>query len=139
MLLFVVGCLNQFAKRSAWRFHVRLHGPGTRAQGGRDLGVEPDLGLPLHRRGRPGRLRHLRPAPVGLGFHTTVAPGLLLAGRRRLLVHRLQGHPCSSLLTLVFECVSVACILALAAVVLFKHGITIDTTIVKAKAMTSTV
>ena len=42
----------------------------------------------------------------------------------------------SSLLTLVFECVSVACILALAFVVLFKHGLTIDTTIVKAKGMT---
>ncbi len=42
----------------------------------------------------------------------------------------------SSLLTLVFECVSVACILSLAFVVLFKHGITIDTTIVKAKGMT---
>ena len=42
----------------------------------------------------------------------------------------------SSLLTLVFECVSVACILALAAVVLFKHGLIVDTTIVKAKGMT---
>ena len=42
----------------------------------------------------------------------------------------------SSLLTLVFECVSVACILSLAFVALFKHGITIDTTIVKAKGMT---
>ena len=42
----------------------------------------------------------------------------------------------SSLLTLVFEFLSVACILSLAFVVLFKHGLTIDTTIVKAKGMT---
>jgi hypothetical protein len=42
----------------------------------------------------------------------------------------------SSLLTLVFEAVSVACILSLAFVVLFKHGLVIDNTIVKAQGMT---
>ena len=46
MLLFVVGCLNQFAKRSALAgFDVRVHRSRARADVGRGLGLQPDLGL----------------------------------------------------------------------------------------------
>ncbi len=70
-------------------------------------------------------------------MHTTVPPViffLLSAGVCWFIAYK-DIHV-SSLLTLVFEIVSVACILSLAAVILFKHGLTIDTTIVKAKGMT---
>ena len=42
----------------------------------------------------------------------------------------------SSLLTLLFEVASVACILALACVILFKHGFPIDTAQLKVQGMT---
>ena len=71
-------------------------------------------------------------------MHTTVPPVLffIASGAVCWFIAYKDIHV-SSLLTLVFERVSVARILALAFIILFKHGLTIDTTIVKAKGMTS--
>ncbi len=131
MLLTVVFCLNQFAKRSSvGGLHVRLHRPGTRSEGRRALGLDPDLVLLLHRRGRHVRLCRLQ-------CHSS--------SRRSVITDRsirsCSSHsaPClcwviaykdirvSSILTLVLEGASVACILALAFVILFKHGFKLDT------------
>ena len=82
MLLFVVGCLNQFAKRSALAGSMYGYtGRGLGPDVGRDLGVEPHLGLPLHRRRRPDRLLDLRRAvPVRhRGAHRRAPGDLLLA------------------------------------------------------------
>ena len=67
MLLFVVFCLNQFAKRSAfagsmYAYTAKGLGPERR----RLLRLDADLGLLLHRRGRHVRLRRvLRPVALG--------------------------------------------------------------------------
>ena len=96
MLLFVVGCLNQFAKRSAlagsmYGYTGRGLGPKAGVISGWSLiwaylfiGVAGLTGL-----------RDLRRAvPVGHRRAHRRAPGdLLPAERGRLLVHRLQGHP----------------------------------------------
>jgi len=139
MLLFVVGCLNQFAKRSAlagsmYGYTGRGLGPKAGVISGWSLiwaylfiGVAGLAGFAIF----AGQFLQ------GIGVHTTVPPVILFmlsAGVCWFIAYK-DIHV-SSLLTLVFECVSVACILALAAVVLFKHGITVDTTIVKAKGMT---
>ncbi len=42
----------------------------------------------------------------------------------------------SSLLMLAFEAASVACILALAGVILFKHGVDVDTARPRSRALT---
>ncbi len=139
MLLFVVSCLNQFAKRSAlpgsmYGYTGRGLGPKAGVISGWSLiwaylfiGVAGLTGFSIF----AGQFLS------GIGVHTTVPPVIffLLSAVVCWFIAYKDIHV-SSLLTLVFECVSVACILALAAVVLFKHGITIDTTIVKAKGMT---
>jgi len=139
MLLFVVGCLNQFAKRSAL--------PGS-MYGYTGRGLGPKAGvisgwsliwayLFIGVAGLAGFAIFAQQLLSGLGVHSTVPPViffLLSAGVCWFIAYK-DIHV-SSLLTLVFEIVSVACILSFAAVVLFKHGLTIDTTIVKAKGMT---
>ncbi len=139
MLLFVVGCLNQFAKRSAlagsmYGYTGRGLGPTSGVISGWSLiwaylfiGVAGLTGFSIF----AGQFLS------GIGIHTVVPPViffLLSAAVCWFIAYK--DIRVSSLLTLVFECVSVACILALAFVVLFKHGLTIDTTIVKAKGMT---
>jgi len=139
MLLFVVGCLNQFAKRSAL--------PGS-MYGYTGRGLGPKAGvisgwsliwayLFIGVAGLAGFAIFTQQLLSGLGVHSTVPPViffLLSAGICWFIAYK-DIHV-SSLLTLVFEIVSVACIVSLAAVVLFKHGITVDTTIVKAKGTT---
>ena len=139
MLLFVVGCLNQFAKRSAlagsmYGYTGRGLGPKAGVISGWSL-IWAYLFIGVA--GLTGFAIFAQQFLQGIGVHTTVPPViffLLSAGVCWFIAYK-DIHV-SSLLTLVFEIVSVACILSLAAVVLFKHGITIDTTIVKAKGMT---
>ncbi len=67
MLLFVVFCLNQFAKRSAFAGSMyALHGQGPRAQRRSVLRLDAHLVVLLHRRGRDVRIRRvLRPVAFG--------------------------------------------------------------------------
>ncbi|HXQ59281.1 MAG TPA: APC family permease [Acidimicrobiales bacterium] len=139
MLLFVVGCLNQFAKRSAlagsmYGYTGRGLGPKAGVISGWSL-IWAYLFIGVA--GLAGFAIFAQQFLSGIGIGGTVPPVilfLLAAGVCWFIAYK-DIHV-SSLLTLVFECVSVACIVALAFVVLFKHGITIDTTIVKAKGMT---
>jgi amino acid transporter len=139
MLLFVVGCLNQFAKRSAlagsmYGYTGRGLGPKAGVISGWSL-IWAYLFIGVA--GLAGFAIFAQQFLSGIGVHGTVPPVIffmLSAGVCWFIAYK-DIHV-SSLLTLVFECVSVAAILSLAAVVLFKHGITIDTTIVKAKGMT---
>jgi len=139
MLLFVVGCLNQFAKRSAlagsmYGYTGRGLGPKSGVTSGWSL-IWAYLFIGVA--GLAGFAIFAAQFLSGIGLHTVVPPVIffVLSGGVCWFIAYKDIHV-SSLLTLVFECVSVACIIALAAVVLFKHGITIDTTIVKAKGMT---
>ena len=140
MLLFVVGCLNQFAKRSAlagsmYGYTGRGLGPTAGVISGWSL-IWAYLFIGVA--GLAGFAIFAAAVPVGhRGAHDRSPRDLLHAERRRSAgssptrtsTCRLCSRSCSSV-------VSVACILALAFVVLFKHGITVDTTIVKAKGMT---
>jgi amino acid transporter len=139
MLLFVVGCLNQFAKRSAlagsmYGYTGRGLGPKAGVISGWSL-IWAYLFIGVA--GLTGFAIFAEQFLQGIGVHTTVPPVIffMLSAAVCWFIAYKDIHV-SSLLTLVFEIVSVACILSLAAVVLFKHGITIDTTIVKAKGMT---
>ncbi len=139
MLLFVVGCLNQFAKRSAlagsmYGYTGRGLGPTSGVVSGFSL-VWAYLFIGVA--GLTGFSIFAAQFLAGIGVHTVIPPVIffcLSAGVCWFIAYK-DIHV-SSLLTLVFECVSVACILSLAFVVLFKHGFMIDTTIVKAKGMT---
>ncbi len=138
MLLFVVGCLNQFAKRSAqagsmYGYTGRGLGPTSGVISGFSL-IWAYLFIGVA--GLTGFSIFAAQFLSGIGVHTVVPPVLFfcLSAAVCWFIAYKDIHV-SSLLTLVFECVSVACILALAFVVLFKHGFTIDTTIVKAKGM----
>ena len=95
MLLFVVFCLNQFAKRSAfagsmYAYTAKGLGPDDRGV----LGLDSHLGLLLHCRRRDVRVRRLLSTA---GRRARVSridpPGLLLRPERAgVLDHRLQGH-----------------------------------------------
>jgi amino acid transporter len=139
MLLFVVGCLNQFAKRSAlagsmYGYTGRGLGPRAGVVSGWSL-IWAYLFIGVA--GLTGFAIFAQQFLQGIGVHATVPPVFffILSAAVCWFIAYKDIHV-SSLLTLVFEIVSVTCILSLAAVVLFKHGITIDTTIVKAKGMT---
>ena len=139
MLLFVVGCLNQFAKRSAlagsmYGYTGRGLGPTSGVISGFSL-IWAYLFIGVA--GLTGFSIFAAQFLSGIGIHTVVPPVLFfcLSAAVCWFIAYKDIHV-SSLLTLVFECVSVACILALAFVVLFKHGFTVDTSIVKAKGMT---
>jgi amino acid transporter len=130
MLLFVVGGLNQFARRSAsagsmYAYTARGLGPVGGVLSGWTLiwsylfiGVAGLAGFAIF----SGQLLS------ALGVHASISPFVFFA---------ISGFACltvawkdirlSSLLTLVLEGLSVACILSLAAIVLFRHGISVDT------------
>ncbi len=95
MLLFVVFCLNQFAKRSAMpgsMYGYTAKGLGPRA--GVDVGLGPDLVLHLHRRRRIDRVLDLRRPAGRLHGHPCDDPAgdLLLHIGGAVLVRGLQGH-----------------------------------------------
>lgn len=139
MLLFVVGCLNQFAKRSAlagsmYGYTGRGLGPTAGVVSGWSL-IWAYMFIAIA--GLTGFAIFSQQFISGIGIHLTVHPEFffILSAAVCWFIAYKDIHV-SSLLTLVFECVSVACILALAFIVLFKHGLVVDTTIVKAKGMT---
>jgi amino acid transporter len=130
MLLFVVFCLNQFARRSATA--------GTMyAYTGRGLG--PSMGvfsgwtliwsyLFIAVAGMCGFAVFSAQLLSALGYHGNVHPVFFFAVSALLCwVIAYKDIRVSSLLTLALEGVSVTCILALAFVVLFKHGFALDT------------
>jgi amino acid transporter len=139
MLLFVVGCLNQFAKRSAlagsmYGYTGRGLGPTSGAVSGFSLiWAYTFIGIA----GLTGFSIFAQQFLSAIGVHKVVSPVFFfcLSAAVCWFIAYKDIHV-SSLLTLVFEAVSMACIISLAFVVLFKHGLMVDTTIVKAKGMT---
>jgi amino acid transporter len=138
MLLFVVLCLNQFAKRSAlagsmYGYTGKGLGPRTGVFSGWTL-IWSYLFIGVA--GLTGFSIFAAQFLSGIGIHTTIPPVVffcLSAGVCWFIAYK-DIHV-SSLLTLVLECLSVACILSLAFVVLFKHGFTLDTSQLKVKGM----
>jgi amino acid transporter len=129
MLLFVVFCLNQFAKRSTtagtmYAYTGRGLGPTAGACSGWTL-IWSYLFIAVA--GMCGFAVFCQQLLDALGFHGSVPPIIFFA------ISALAGWfiafkdiRVSSILTLVLEAASVACILALAGIVLFKHGFTFD-------------
>jgi len=133
MLLFVVFCLNQFARRSAsagsmYTYTARGLGPATGVLSGWTLiwcylfiGIAGLSGFAVFA------------AQFLSAVHLAVPPPVVLFAISAVICWYIafKDIRVSSILTLVLECLSVACILSLAAIVLFKHGFTVDTTQLK--------
>jgi amino acid transporter len=139
MLLFVAFCLNQFAKRSAlpgsmYGYTAKGLGPAAGVMSGWSLiwcylfiGVAGLTGFSIF----------AAQIVSSIGIHTTIPPVIYFC---------LSGGVCwfiaykdikvSSLLTLLFEAASVSCIVALACVILFKHGFPTDTAQLRVQGMT---
>ncbi|MGH9120954.1 MAG: APC family permease, partial [Acidimicrobiales bacterium] len=139
MLVFVVFCINQFASRSAsagsmYTYIGRGLGPKAGVLSGWALmwcylfiGVAGLTGFSIF----AGQFLS------ALGLGVTVPPVLffLLSAAFCWFVAYKDIH-ISSVLTLLLEALSVACILSLAFVVLFKHGLSVDTSQLQVKGMT---
>jgi amino acid transporter len=138
MLFFVVYGLNQFAHRSAspgsmYAYTARGLGPTSGVLSGWSLiwsylfiGVAGLAGFAVFAQQFIG----------AVGIHVTIAPVLLFllsAGLCWFVAYK--DIRISSLLTLAIEALSMACILILSAIVLFKHGLSVDTTQIKLKGM----
>ena len=139
MLLFVVLCLNQFARRSAlpgsmYGYTAKGLGSGAGVMSGWALiWCYTFIGIA----GLTGFSIFAAQLVASMGIHSTVPPVLffcLSASVCWLVAYK--DIKISSLMTLLFEGASMACILSLAAVILFKHGITVDTTQLRASGMT---
>ena len=126
MLLFVVFCLNQFAKRSAFAGSMY----GYTAKGlGPSAGVISGWTLIwsyffIAVAGLSGFAIFCAQLLSALGYHGSVHPIFFFAVSAVVLVHRLQGHPGLLAADPGVRGASVACITALACVILFKHGFT---------------
>jgi amino acid transporter len=130
MLLFVVFCLNQFAKRSSsagtmYAYTGRGLGPTAGVFSGWTL-IWSYLFIAVA--GMCGFAVFSQQLLSALGYHGTVPPIIFFA------ISALAGWfiafkdiRVSSILTLVLEAASVACILSLACIILFKHGFVVDT------------
>jgi amino acid transporter len=130
MLLFVVAGLNQFAKRSAatgsmYAYTARGLGPAAGVMSGWALvwcyffiGTAGLCGFAL-------MSAQLLKA---MGFHGSVSPYVffVISGAIGFTI-AWKDVRLSAVLTLVLEGLSVLCILALSAVILFKHGFVVDT------------
>ena len=130
MLLFVVFCLNQFAKRSAFAgsmYAYTAKGLGPRA------GVLSGWTLIwsyffIAVAGMCGFAVFSAQLLSALGYHGSVHPIVFFAiSAVACWVIAYKDIRVSTVLTLVLECASVACITALACVILFKHGFHVDT------------
>jgi len=130
MLLFVVFCLNQFAKRSAfagsmYAYTAKGLGPSAGVFSGWTLiwayyfiAVAGLCGFAVF----CGQLLS------ALGYHGSVHPIIFFAiSAAACWLIAYKDIRVSSILTMILEAASVACILALAFVVLFKHGFSVDT------------
>src|SRR3984957_17142382 len=139
MLLFVVLCLNQFAKRSAlpgsmYGYTAKGLGPAAGVMSGWALiwcylfiGVAGLTGFSIF----------AAQVVSSIGIHTTIPPVIFFCISAAVCwLVAYKDIKISSLLTLLFEAASVACILALAFVILFKHGFPTDTAQLKVHGMT---
>jgi amino acid transporter len=139
MLLFVALCLNQFAKRSAlpgsmYGYTAKGLGPAAGVMSGWSLiwcylfiGVAGLTGFSIF----------ASQIVASMGVHTTIPPVVFFGISAAVCwVIAYKDIKVSSVLTLVFEAVSVVCILALAWVILFKHGFTSDPAQLKVSGMT---
>ena len=125
MLLLVALCLNQFAKRSAlpgsmYGYTAKGLGPAAGVMSGWSLiwcylfiGVAGLTGFSIFAAQIVASMGIHAHDPAGLFFGLSAAVCWVIA---------YKDIKVSSVLTLVFEAVSVACILALAWVILFKNG-----------------
>jgi amino acid transporter len=138
MLLFVVLCLNQFAKRSAapgamYTYTARGLGPATGVLSGWTLLW---CYLFIGTAGLTGFAIFFQQFLDAAGFGRTVPPDVFFAVSAIACWYiAYQDIKVSSLVTLALEGISVLCILALAAVVLFAHGISVDTAQVTLKGV----
>src|SRR5580692_11073715 len=130
MLLFVVLCLNQFAKRSAlpgsmYGYTAKGLGPAAGVMSGWSLiWCYTFIGVA----GLTGFSIFASQIVASMGVHTTIPPVVFFCLSAAVCwVIAYKDIRVSSLLTLLFEGASVACITALACVILFKHGFTVDT------------
>ena len=130
MLLFVVFCLNQFTKRSAapgamYTYTARGLGPATGVVSGWTLLW---CYLFIGTAGLTGFAIFCQQFLDALGATVTVPPDIFFAiSALTCWFIAYKDIRISSLITLAFEGISVTLILALAAVVLFKHGVQVDT------------
>lgn len=130
MLLFVVLCLNQFARRSAapgamYTYTARGLRPATGVLSGWALLW---CYLFIGTAGLTGFAIFFQQFLSALGFTGTVPPDIFFAISALTCWYiAYKDIRISSLITLALEGISVLCILSLAAVVLFSHGIAIDT------------
>ncbi len=130
MLLFVVLGLNQFAKRSAtagsmYAYTAKGLGAAAGVMSGWSL-IWAYWGIATA--GLAGFAIFAQEFLSGIGVHGTVSPWIffLISGFTCLTI-ALKDIRISSLLTLALEAISVTIILALAGVVLFRHGVSVDT------------
>jgi amino acid transporter len=130
MLLFVVFCLNQFAKRSTsagsmYAYTGRGLGPSGGVFSGWTL-IWSYFFIAVA--GMCGFAVFCGQLLSALGFHGSIHPIFFFAiSAVACWAIAYKDIRVSSILTLILEGVSVACITALAFVVLFKHGFSVDT------------
>jgi amino acid transporter len=130
MLLFVVFCLNQFAKRSAfagsmYAYTAKGLGPSAGVFSGWTL-IWSYFFIAVA--GMCGFAVFCQQLLTALGYHGSVHPIIFFAiSAVACWVIAYKDIRVSTVLTLVLECASVACIVALACVILFKHGFSVDT------------
>jgi len=130
MLLFVVLCLNQFARRSAapgamYTYTARGLGPATGVLSGWALIW---CYLLIGTAGLTGFAIFFQQFLSALGYTGTVPPDIFFAISAATCWYiAYKDIRISSLVTLLLEGISVFLILSLAAVVLFSHGIHIET------------
>src|SRR4030088_1190299 len=129
MLLFVVGCLNQFTRRSAgpgamYTYTTRGFGAGIGVFSGFTL-IWSYLFIGIA--GLTGFSIFAQQFLSAVGFSGTVPPVYLFALSAVVCWYiAYRDIRLSSILTLVLEGLSVACILTLAGIVLFSHGLPVD-------------
>jgi amino acid transporter len=130
MLLFVVFCLNQFAKRSAfagsmYAYTAKGLGPSSGVFSGWTL-IWAYFFIAVA--GMCGFAVFCAQLLSALGYHGSVHPIIFFAiSAVACWVIAYKDIRVSSILTMVLEAASVACITALAFVILFKHGFSVDT------------
>jgi amino acid transporter len=130
MLLFVVLCLNPFAKRSAapgamYTYIARGLGPANGVLSGWALLW---CYLFIGTAGLAGFAIFFQQFLNALGYHGVIKPVIFFAiSAATCWFIAYKDIKLSSYLTLALEAISVTCILSLAAVVLFSHGFHVDT------------
>jgi amino acid transporter len=130
MLLFVVLCINQFAKRSAapgaqYTYIARGLGPAAGVLAGWTLLW---CYLLIGTAGLAGFAIFFQQFLNALGYNGVIKPVIFFAISAALCWYiAYKDIKLSSYITLALEGISVLCILSLAAVVLFSHGFQLDT------------